>query len=244
MEAVRNANGFEDLIKAVDFGETERDENGFPKRRPLVLPAETPEELRERLIACGFPPVCLDRPPSEYLIDDDNREAVETAREFVSSPEGKKGLYICGGFGTGKTWLAVLIGRKLAERSKCVCFGTFSELTNQLLRALKREGEYGPLWNRFTKKADLLIIDDIGKEKPTEWKLQTLFDIIDTRECNGLPTVFTSNYSLADLCERITPASGKPGVPCDDVTAGAIRSRLAGKRSRYLPITLLGADRR
>lgn len=243
--------GFAGLSELLNDGDgSENSENSekpeFPELPELVVPAEAPEQLRRRLIASGFPPIYLDRPPSEYLVDDDNREAIATAREFVSSSEGKKGLYICGGFGTGKTWLAVLIGRKMAERGEYVCFGTFSELTDKLRRALQREGEYGLLWERLTKNARLLIIDDIGKEKPTEWKLQTLFDIIDTRERNGLLTVFTSNYSLAELCERITPASGKPGFPCDDVTAGAVRSRLAGSRSqaRYVPITLLGADRR
>lgn len=251
MSAVLKSNGFADLSELLNDGaesekseKSEKSENSekpeFPELPKLVIPAETPEQLRQRLLANGFPPIYLDRPPSEYLVDGDNREAIETAREFVSSAEGKKGLYICGGFGTGKTWLAVLIGRKMAERGEAVCFGTFSELTNKLQQALRREGEYGLLWERFTAKARLLIIDDIGKEKPTDWKLQTLFDIIDTRERNGLLTVFTSNYSLAELCERITPAGG------DDVTAGAVRSRLGGSRSqaRYVPVALLGADRR
>lgn len=166
---------------------------------------------------------------------------MEKAKEFVNNPNGKKGLYICGAYGTGKTWLAVLIGRKMAERGEWVIFGTFSELTNKLQQAFKSQnGEYARLWKRYTENAKLLIIDDIGKEKPSEWKLQTLFDIIAVREGKNLFTVFTSNYNLPELCERIAPDDS------DNITAGAVRSRLGGKHSpeKYIPLVLGGEDRR
>lgn len=215
-------------------------QGNFVDSESFAPPPESPKQLRERLIASGFPEDYIDRPPAEYRVDDNNREAMEKAKEFVNEPNGAKGLYICGPYGTGKTWLAVLIGRKMAERGKWVAFGTFSQITNNLQRALKSNGEYERLWTRYTEKAELLIIDDMGKEKPSEWKLQTLFDIIDAREHKKLFTVFTSNYNLAELCERIAPSDS------DNITAGAIRSRLGGKHSseKYVPLVLGGEDRR
>lgn len=206
----------------------------------IATPRETPNQLRERLIASGFPLNYIDSSPTDYITDENNREAMRQARAFVENPKGVKGLYICGPYGTGKTWLAVLIGRICAEHGNWVLFDTFTSLTNKLLQARNFGEEYARLMTRYTKNADILFIDDIGKEKPSEWKLQTLFDIIDTREGNHLPTVFTSNYSLTDLCERITPANS------DNITAGAIRSRLGGKNSpeKYVPLVLGGEDRR
>lgn len=216
-------------------------QGNFVDFESLDVPRETPKQLRERLIASGFPLNYIDRSPAEYHIDDNNNAAMEKAKEFMNDTSGKKGLYICGAYGTGKTWLAALIGRKMAEREKWVAFGTFSEITNKLQQAFNyKNGEYARLWERYTRKAEFMVIDDIGKEKPSEWKLQTLFDIIDAREGNQLLTVFTSNYSLMELCERIAPANS------DNITAGAIRSRLGVKNSpeKYVPLVLGGEDRR
>lgn len=224
--------GLNDVLKNVlNNVELELDEYGFPKLPPLTVPAETAEQLRRRLIASGFPPVYLDRPPSEYLVDGGNREAIETARELVNSPDGKRGLYICGGFGTGKTWLAVLIGRKMAERGEYVCFGTLPKITDALMDAAS--GERGIMRERYTKRAKLLVIDDIGKETPNKGRLDTLFEVLDTREKNKLLTILTSNYNLAELCRRITPEKG------EGVTAEAIKDRL-----RCFEAVFLGGESR
>lgn len=50
---------------------------------------------------------------------------------------------------------------------------------------------------------DLLIIDDLGKEKPTEWVLEKLFLIVNNRYNNYLPIVITTNYNRNQLRERL-----------------------------------------
>ena len=50
---------------------------------------------------------------------------------------------------------------------------------------------------------DLLIIDDLGKEKTTEWVLEKLFLIVNNRYNNYLPIVITTNYNRNQLRERL-----------------------------------------
>ena len=50
---------------------------------------------------------------------------------------------------------------------------------------------------------DLLVIDDLGKEKPTECVLEKLFLIVNNRYNNYLPIVITTNYNRNQLRERL-----------------------------------------
>ena len=192
------------------------------------VPPETESQLRDRLIASGFPP-SLALTFDDLTVDDNNREKIKRAKAYAQDPSG--GLFICGEFGTGKTWLAAAIGNAVMRQSRRVLFGTFSGITDRLIAAQKT-GSYSADWELYARKADLLIIDDIGKEKPTEWKLHTLFKLIDERA--GLPMIFTSNYTLAGLCERITPEND------DGITAAAIKDRI----KCFTPLVLSGESRR
>lgn len=207
------------------------DINGFSCDASNEFPLETERQLHERLIASGFPNGLADLKFDNLTVDENNRKKLQKAKEFTENPSG--GLYICGEFGTGKTWLAAAIGNAVARKRKRVLFGTFSGITEKLIAAQKY-GTFSTEWEMYVYKADLLIIDDIGKEKPTEWKLQTLFKLIDERGGANLPTVFTSNYTLAKLCERISPDND------DGITAGAIKDRL----KCFVPLILTGESRR
>ena len=71
------------------------------------------------------------------------------------------------------------------------------------------------------KTVPLLVIDDIGKEPPTEWAISTIYNIINGRYEAYLPTIVTTNYSTDDLIARMTPRETK-----DDTTARATIDRL------------------
>ena len=49
----------------------------------------------------------------------------------------------------------------------------------------------------------MLIIDDLGKERPSEWTLEKLFTIINNRYENNLPVIITTNYNRDKLRERL-----------------------------------------
>ena len=57
---------------------------------------------------------------------------------------------------------------------------------------------------KLYEKVDLLIIDDLGKEKPSEWGLEKLFTIINSRYENNLPVIITTNYNQNSLINRIS----------------------------------------
>ena len=59
---------------------------------------------------------------------------------------------------------------------------------------------------------DLLILDDVGKERVTEWRLEKLFEILNNRYENNLPIVFTSNYSLEVLPQKLSISKNNTDV--------------------------------
>ena len=68
-------------------------------------------------------------------------------------------------------------------------------------------------------RCSLLVLDDIGKGKPTEWAIERLFRLVDDRYNGARPTIFTSQYDLGELGERCT-------VNGDAETADAMVSRI------------------
>ena len=71
------------------------------------------------------------------------------------------------------------------------------------------------------KTVPLLVIDDMGKEPPTDWAISTVYSIVNARYEACLPTIVTTNYATGDLISRMTPkATG------DDTTAIATVDRL------------------
>lgn len=55
-------------------------------------------------------------------------------------------------------------------------------------------------------RADLLILDDLGKEVPKETSVAYIWELIDVRKSNGRPTIITSNYDSDELYERLSEA--------------------------------------
>lgn len=84
------------------------------------------------------------------------------------------------------------------------------------------------------REARLLVLDDVGKEPNDPRTLGRLFDLVDHRYSSLMPTVFTSQFDLAGLAERL---SGRG----DRETAMAVCSRL---REWAHPVKVTGADRR
>ena len=156
----------------------------------------------------------------------DNFSAILEAKEYAAAytnktQREKSSLYICGDLGTGKTHLAAAIANKIIQHGRAVKFTTFSRMLQDIRSAFyaeSRETEAEAV-KRY-QNAPILFIDDLGKEKPTEWNIALLFSLIDFRYCNGLPTVITSNYTLDDLADKLTPPMG------DKMTAEAITDRL------------------
>lgn len=110
----------------------------------------------------------------------------------------RNSLLIVGSYGTGKTHLAAAIGNKLMDNGIPVLFDTFSGHLNKL----KAEFNGGrSIYLEQMKSIDMLILDDIGKEKQTEWSRSIMFDVINYRYEHMLPIVMTTNLSNEILKE-------------------------------------------
>lgn len=141
-----------------------------------------------------------------YKITSDNKKALNKTKEYTDNyiKNIEKGsLFITGGVGTGKTHLAASIANELIKNEIPVVFGTLINLLNDIKDSYSSDGEKeGYIIERYSK-VNMLIIDDLGKERPSEWTLEKLFTIINNRYENNLPVIITTNYNRDKLRERL-----------------------------------------
>lgn len=117
----------------------------------------------------------------------------------------KKGLILVGSNGVGKTHLACSIANKLIENGIPVIYGTLINLLAELRNSYDVDNNISEMKIiKLYKNVNLLIIDDLGKEKPSEWGLEKLFTIINSRYENNLPVIITTNYNQNSLVQRLS----------------------------------------
>lgn len=137
-----------------------------------------------------------------FEVDDRYREQYISCKEFAEMfpvADGK-GLYLYGNVGTGKTHLVAAIANYIIEeKHRQAVFVNHITLLNRI----KQSFDTGEDITSWYKKAPLLIIDDIGKSKVTDWVREVIYDIVNYRYENELSSVFTSNYDLETLANMI-----------------------------------------
>lgn len=117
----------------------------------------------------------------------------------------KKGLILVGNNGVGKTHLACSIANKLIENGTPVIYGTLINLLAELRNSYDTDNNISEMEIiKLYENVNLLIIDDLGKEKTSEWGLEKLFTIVNSRYENNLPVIITTNYNQSSLVERLS----------------------------------------
>lgn len=102
-----------------------------------------------------------------------------------------------GDVGTGKSYTAAAIANELMERLNPVVMTSFVKLLQDMQRVDADDGSY---MNRLNR-AKLLIIDDLGAERGTDYALEKVYDIIDSRYRSGKPAIFTTNLTMQQMKE-------------------------------------------
>ena len=105
------------------------------------------------------------------------------------------GYLLWGQVGTGKSYFAGCIANALMEREISVCMTNFALILNDLAASYKDRNDYIDSLCRFR----LLILDDIGMERGTEYGLEQVYNVIDSRYRSGKPLIVTTNLTLEDL---------------------------------------------
>ena len=115
-------------------------------------------------------------------------------------PETKKGLYLHGSFGSGKTYLIAALLNELAKKNYKVIMIYYPEMLNRLKSSFDTSGEtFSDLFNSV-KTADVLLLDDIGAETVTNFSRdEILGTLLQYRMEHNLTTFFTSNLNIEEL---------------------------------------------
>lgn len=135
-----------------------------------------------------------------FANDDGTVPAMQKAKEYVINWDTMRknhiGLLLWGDVGTGKTYMAAAIANALLEEEKMVLMTDFARISN--ISAFDAE-DYIESLSRY----DLLIIDDLGAERSTEFAMQNVFNVINRRWVSGKPMIITTNLNLNMLLHPV-----------------------------------------
>lgn len=155
-------------------------------------------EERERMRRICFAETNM----ASWTFENDNRTnaklsdaMVNYAEQFSDFRKDGRGLLLSGTVGTGKTYFAACIANRLIDKGYRVLMTNFARLTNQIQGTFEGKQEMIDDLNRYP----LLILDDLGAERKSEYMQEMVFNIIDSRYRSGLPFIITTNLSLEEI---------------------------------------------
>ena len=207
---------------------------------PELIAAEKEAAIKNRLKLINLPDTLKKASLAQVDLDDLGRLPVfEKLLAFVEQyPTIRKGLYLYGDFGVGKSFMVAALAHDLSEKrgvsSTLLHYPSFViDVKNAI-----GDGNVKTLVDEL-KLSEVLILDDIGAEQSTAWVRDEILQVIlQYRMQENLPTFFTSNFNFEEL--ELHFAKGKHG---NDETWEA---RRVMERIRYLAeeTRLEGVNRR
>ena len=164
-----------------------------------------------------------------FAVAEDNKD-IQMAKRYVEQWKKVKaenlGLLLWGDVGTGKSFVAACIANALLEQGIPVLMTNFSKILNQMGTMYSEERyRYIASFSNYS----LLILDDLGIERSTEYALEQVYAVIDERYKSGLPVIITTNLKIAEIRNP------------QDVAYARIYSRIL---EMCTPVRISGEDRR
>ena len=151
---------------------------------------------------------------------------VTEAARFAEDPKGW--LVLTGPSGSGKTHLAVAIANRCIERNQTTFFIVAADLLDHLRASYSPENPvtYDELFEQV-RNVPVLVLDDLGMTSATPWAQEKLFQVINHRYNNSLPTVVTVRGPLQRLDDSLRTRLENAEGPATAVQLGNFNNRLA-----------------
>ena len=133
----------------------------------------------------------------------DNAQLYKIVKNYVQNFDemykNNQGLLLYGPVGTGKSYAAACIANELLNQKTPVIMTSFVKILQMIQDKQVEESELIARLNN----AKLLIIDDLGTERNTDYGLEKVYNVIDSRYLAGKPLILTTNLMLVDMKENI-----------------------------------------
>lgn len=134
----------------------------------------------------------------DYIIREENGKAYRVAQKYVNEFDRMMseniGIIFYGNVGTGKSFTAACIANSLLSKKISVIMTSFVKIL-QDIRGMEDEAQYVNALN----SSSLLIIDDLGAERDTDYALEKVYNIIDSRNRTNKPMILTTNLSFDEM---------------------------------------------
>ncbi len=171
--------------------------------------------ISDETLNASFDDVYIDKPTK--------KQARNACLNFVTNIDNSKtGIYLCGEFGIGKTYLLSCIANELARKGKSVLYVYFPDLVRYLNGLIY---ENNKLEEQITslKECDVLILDDLGAEYLNSWfRDQVLGPVLNYRYLSKKPICVSSNLTPQDMLVHFSQTTNDN----DKVRGGRITKRL------------------
>lgn len=142
-----------------------------------------------------------DKYMNNWTFENDNglNPKMKNVKAYVSDWETNEkencGLLLWGGVGTGKSYMAGCIANALLEQEVSVQMTNFATILNDLNNHYAGRNEY----IQSLCRNRLLIIDDLGMERGTDYGLEQVYNVIDARYRSNKPLIKTTNLTLNEM---------------------------------------------
>jgi DNA replication protein DnaC len=149
--------------------------------------------------------VSFDRPPVPEIArvaPDVVQEVRRYVRDIGRKLDAGQGLWLMGDVGTGKTTLAMIVSKAARDAGRSVAIYSLPRLLNLIRGAIETEDGMVGFLERLAA-VDLLHIDDLGVENTTEWVLEQLYSIVNTRYEDERAMIVTTNLRYEELIDQL-----------------------------------------
>lgn len=164
-------------------------------------------DMQEHYLLVDVPSLDLHKETLDY------KAVVGKIIDVLMDEHTAKGVYLWGKPGVGKSWLAAGMCNYYAKKEKRVAFVNVPKLISEL-KMLFQEPDVMEARLSGIRGADVVVLDDIGGESVTSWSRDDiLLPLLDARMERKRMTIFTSNYSMKDLKQRLSASGSKSSEP-------------------------------